>query len=172
MIRHGPSRLADGDLVLREISPADSERLYRWRMDPANRPMFRDTALVPFDRHERFVARYFEADNTDCWFVIEAGGVPVGTIALYGLSADRAEGEWGRLVIDAGHRGRGYGKRALGLLIRYAREIGVRRLRCEVLSGNDAAEKLYRAMGFEEVASHEYGGRRFLELVAVLSGDR
>lgn len=169
MIRTGPREIAGGDLRLREITPGDSEDLYRWRMEPGTRAMFLNTGVVPFEAHQAFLARYFQPENTDRWFVIEVRGEPVGAIALYGVAADGTEAEWGRFVIAPEHRGRGWGRRSLELLIEYARSIGMRRLRCEVLAGNATAAGLYRRLGFAETGSYEDGGRRFLRLAARLN---
>jgi RimJ/RimL family protein N-acetyltransferase len=160
--------MGDGVVRLREVTPADAERLYRWRMDERSRFMFRSTAEVPFAVHRQFMERYFSEGNHDRWFVIEAEGSPVGTITLYGFSADGSEAEWGRLVVDPGQRGHGYAGRALALLIAHARELGVRTLRCEVLEGNDVAAGLYTAAGFRTTGVDEAGGRRFLQLALPL----
>lgn len=131
--------------------------------------MFRSTEAAPFETHESFLGRYFRPENHDRWFVIEAEGAPVGAIALYGFSEDGSEAEWGRLVVAPEARGRGYGKRALELLVEHARGIGVRLLRCEVLAGNVAAEAIYGELGFVETGREETGGRVFRYLARELS---
>lgn len=168
MISHGPREAGDGVVRLREVAPADAAELYRWRMEPGTRGRFRGTDVVPYETHVAFLDRYFHPGNRDRWFVIEAEGRAVGAIALYDFSPDGAAAEWGRFVVSPEHRGRGWGRRALTLLMDYARAIGVRDLRCEVLAGNAAAEGLYRRLGFVETGSYEHGGRRFLELATVL----
>jgi RimJ/RimL family protein N-acetyltransferase len=167
MIHGGGSTISgggDGEIRLREITPADVDLLYRWRMDPATRAQFRGAEEVPFAAHQAYVARYFEPANTDRWFIVEAGGEPVGALALYGFADGGAAAEWGRFVIAPEHRGRGWGRRSLELLLAHARGLGVRRLRCEVLAGNAAAAGLYRRLGFLETGADEHGGRRFLQL--------
>jgi RimJ/RimL family protein N-acetyltransferase len=154
---------------LREVTRADAADLYRWRMDPRSRTGFRDTREVPYEAHLAYLDRYFHPANTDRWLIIEAGGEPVGSIALYDLSPDGSEAEWGRFVIAPEHRGKGWGRRSLELLIDHARETGVRRLRCEVLAGNAAAEELYRRLGFTETGSYEDGGRTFRRLALRLT---
>ncbi len=172
MIHQGPREIADGvaddNIRLREVTPEDAEALYRWRMEPATRGQFRGTAEVPFAAHQAYLARYFEPANSDRWFVIEALGEPVGAIALYDLSPDGAEAEWGRFVLDPERRGRGWGRRSLQLLIAHARSLGIGRLRCEVLAGNAVAEGLYHRLGFVETGSYEQEGRRFLQLALPL----
>lgn len=154
---------------LREVTPADAADLYRWRMDPETRRQFHDTREVPYEAHLAFVERHFDPANTDRWLIVEASDEPVGAIALYDLSPDGAEAEWGRFVIAPEHRGKGWGRRALELLIEHARGLGVRRLRCEVLAGNTAAEELYRRLGFTETGSYQDGGRTFRRLSLTLT---
>ena len=143
----------------------DAPELYRWRMDDASRPMFRSTERVPYEAHLDFLQRYFDPGNTDRWFVIEEHGAPVGSIVLYDIDADARRGGVG----TPGHRAgapqsRGLASRGLSLLVRHARELGLRRLRCEVLAGNAHAEKLYREAGFRETGVEDAGGRRFVQL--------
>jgi RimJ/RimL family protein N-acetyltransferase len=168
VISSGPREIGDADFRLREVTPADSQNLYRWRMDSSSRPMFRSTEKVPFGAHASLLARYFSPDNLDRWFVIEAHGAPVGAITLHGPSAGGEEAEWGRLVVAPEARGRGYGRRALALLIEDARRIGLSRLRCEVLAGNAAAEAIYGELGFRETGRDETEGRIFRYLAMEL----
>lgn len=164
MIRSGPRAFGDGEIRLREVTPEDSADLYRWRMEPATRGQFRGTAEVPFAAHEAYLARYFAPENTDRWFIIEAAGEAVGALALYDLSADGRAAEWGRFVIAPEHRGRGWGRRSVALLIAHARALGVRDLSCEVLAGNAVAAGLYGRLGFVATGSYEHEGRRFLQM--------
>jgi RimJ/RimL family protein N-acetyltransferase len=80
------------------------------------------------------------------------------------VDAARGEAEWGRLVIAPELRSRGLATRGLSLLVRHARALGLRRLRCEVLSGNAHADALYRKAGFRETGVEDVGGRRFVQL--------
>jgi len=168
VILSGPREIGEADFRLREVTLADSQNLYRWRMDPSSRPMFRSTEKVPFEAHASLLARYFSPDNRDRWFVIEADGAPVGAITVHEPPAGSTEAEWGRLVVAPEARGRGYGKQALTLLIEYARRTGLSRLRCEVLAGNAAAETIYRELGFHETGREESEGRVFRYLAMEL----
>jgi RimJ/RimL family protein N-acetyltransferase len=133
--------------------------------------MFLNTEKVPYEAHAAWVERYFQPGNTDRWFVIETAGRPVGAIALYGLSTDGTEAEWGRFVVAPEERSRGYGGRSLALLIKHARQIGLKRLTCHVLVGNPAAERLYTQAGFVETGQKESSGRDFRYLVLELTAD-
>jgi RimJ/RimL family protein N-acetyltransferase len=169
VIRSGPREIGTLELRLREVTPADSENLYGWRMDPQSRPMFRSTELVPFETHEKFFAGYFSPENNDHWFVIEADGRSVGAICLFAPTAEPSEAEWGRLVLAPEERGKGYARRALELLVEHARRSGIRKLRCEVVAGNPAAEAIYSRLGFREIGREEVGRRTFRYLSRELS---
>jgi RimJ/RimL family protein N-acetyltransferase len=82
VIHDGTHDVGTGPTKLREIRREDAAALYAWRMDPASRPMFRSTALVPFEEHLRRVDDYFRPENSDQWFVVEVDGRPVGTVSL------------------------------------------------------------------------------------------
>lgn len=158
--------LTDGGIALREITPDDIPLLYAWRNDPENRPMFRDDRPLNFDSHSRFVQRHFEDAPGDYWWIVEASGVPVGTISLYRFSAGRRVCEFGRFIISREHRGRGYGRRALMLAIGRARSLGVERISCEVLSSNEPALRLYNSLGFTTKGIDQAGQRSFVLLEA------
>lgn len=164
MTDNGRPLLQDDVVSLREVTLADARALYRWRSDPRSRDCFRATTLGSYESHLRFVQRHLASDSRDRWFVIEAEGRPVGSIALYDFAEDSRSAEWGRLVVDPDLRGRGYGRRALELLIDLARKLGLDRLRCEVLVGNTRAEGLYRSLGFVETRRESVAGRHFQHL--------
>jgi ribosomal protein S18 acetylase RimI-like enzyme len=86
-------------------------------------------------------------------FVVEADGERVGVLWI----AARESG--GRRVcfiydieIDAGFRGRGYGKAAMLLAEEEARRRGLARIELNVFGGNDVARGLYRSLGYVETS--------------------
>ena len=163
MIRSGPTEIGDGLVRLREVTPADAERLHAWRMEPETRQMFRNTEPVPLETHLRFVDAYFRPDNDDRWFIIEAEGRPVGALALYAIE-DTGRAEWGRLLIDHSVRGRGYARRATRLMLAYARAAGLSEVHCEILDENHPSLRVNRAEGFVDVGERLIDGRRFIVL--------
>jgi len=162
LIRGGPREIEDGEARLREVTLEDAPELYRWRMDPSSRPMFVQTGEVPYETHVAYLRRYFAPDHTDRWFVIERQGAPVGTIALYNLSADGGEYEWGRLVVAPEHRGHGMAMHAFRLLLRYGRAVGTRRILSEVLEENTRVCAMHDQLAFRRAEIREHGGRRFV----------
>lgn len=170
MIRRGPRRLGDDRLSLREIVPGDVDDLFRWRSQPRVQPLFHSTAAVSRQEHGRFVARYFEPDNDDAWFVIEVDREAAGAVALYRTGS---AGEWeaGRIVLDArfrGHGGFSRARRAIALLQDFARAAGHVSMRCEVLADNRVMLGIVRSLGFVDQVRDVRNGRPFIELVAPL----
>lgn len=159
----------DSGIALRAITGADTFRLYDWRNAPDTRPMFRDIRPLDFETHRRFVTKALEGEPRAYWFIVEASKVPVGTISLYNFSRDGRECEFGRFIIAAGYRGRGYGRRALARLMELARSLGVERVRCEVLASNEPALRLYASLGFCPKNEGRDGDRCFVLMEAELS---
>src|SRR5579859_1040208 len=165
----GETALTDGVVTLRKVTEDDSEVLYRLRMDPLSRPMFRNTGVAPFQLHREVVSNHLQSHSGDCWFIIEAGRKTVGAVALYNFEDEGRTSEWGRFVISPEARQLGYGRRALRLLMQHARSVGVRTLHCEVLATNFVAVRLYRDLGFVQTGVREDAGRSFLEFAATLN---
>jgi RimJ/RimL family protein N-acetyltransferase len=162
--------LSDGVVALRRIAPGDIPRLYEWRNDPGTRRMFRDSRPLEFESHRRFVEGYLESGAPGYWLIVEAADIPVGTISLYDFSADGRECEFGRFIIAPGHRGSGYGRRTLALLMAFAASLGVKRIRCEVLASNEPALCLYGSLGFRSQGQDGSGERTFVLMETELSG--
>lgn len=61
-----------------------------------------------------------------------------------------------RLMIDAGHQGKGYGRQALEQVLDLLRQEGEKKeLQINYVKGNDGAAHLYRSMGFAETGEME-----------------
>ena len=168
MIRSGPRELTNGDYTLREITPADAQRLYDWRMEPSTRAMFKTTDLIPYETHQRFIDRYFDPSNDERWLVLEHEGKPVATLALYDTAPD-GSCEWGRHLVPVELRGRGYGEKIFEMMIEYARRAGFRKIRAEVLADNEPALRCYPKFGFKTEKQYEERGREYRQLLLELS---
>jgi diamine N-acetyltransferase len=97
---------------------------------------------------------YFHRE--EAWFRgIYAGDEPVGFVMLYDSPAEGVYFLW-RLMIDERFQGRGYGRRALELLVDYvrarpnAKELGV-----SYHKGAGSPEGFYRKLGFVETGEME-----------------
>ena len=56
------------------------------------------------------------------------------------------------MAVDEAHRGKGYGRAAMGLAEEEARLRGIGRIELNVFGGNDVARGLYLSLGYVETS--------------------
>lgn len=125
-------------------------------------------AMVPGVEHvhadaERMPGPYV-APLGGLWLAV-SNGSGVGCVALRPLGDGVAEVK--RMFVDAGWRGRGVGRALMKTVIAGARERGHRTLRLGTLDDMEAAQRLYRSLGFAPIARYrpdEMLDTRFYEL--------
>jgi ribosomal protein S18 acetylase RimI-like enzyme len=121
-----------------------------WVRSPAERDAWASLSEAPgpevFDR--------WHADADITAFVLEDDGAPIA----YGeVWADEAEdeAELARIVVDPAARGRGVGRRFVGMLADRAKGSGLSEVILRVHPTNAAALACYAAAGFEPLAAAE-----------------
>ena len=102
----------------------------------------------------------FTQNDYDRELGLMAVGAPPGPEVMMGVSrlvttSDRQDAEFALIVADAWH-GKGLGSKLMERLIQVAREMGVKRLKGDVLSGNHPMLALMSKLGF--VLSKDEGG--------------
>ena len=98
---------------------------------------------------------YFEPR---AWFrAVYVGKTPVGFLMLHD-DPDKGEYFLWRFMIDREHQGKGYGRRALDLLVEYVRcRPKARELRSSYVEGDRGPAGFYGAYGFVETGDLEHG---------------
>ena len=139
-------------VVLRSLAAADRDRLLAWRKLPEiARWMYSDHAITP-DEHARWFSGAL-ADSRRRYWVIEADRKPVGLANLYDLTPEHGRAAWAYYLADPSTRGQGIGAFVEYWVIDHVFvELGLNKLWCEVLIGNEAVWKLHEGFGFRREA--------------------
>jgi diamine N-acetyltransferase len=90
------------------------------------------------------------------WFrAIYADEDPVGFVMVF-RDPPKAFWVW-RFMIDAGHQGKGYGRRALELLVEEARQDGANEVKLSYHPGEHSPHAFYARLGFVDTGEVEDG---------------
>jgi len=115
-------------------------------LSPAHKKMVADNAISIAEAHF----------SPHAWFrAIYAGETPVGFVMIYIGPEDEEQGKlntvyflW-RLMVAEPYQGKGYGRRAVELLIDKIKAEGATELLVSCGEGEGSPEGFYRALGFE-----------------------
>lgn len=89
-----------------------------------------------------------------CILLAEKEEEIVGCVALRPL--DRQICEMKRLYVMPGHRNRKIGRLLVEAVIHQARDYGYKRLRLDTIESMNAAQSLYRSLGFRPIKPYRY----------------
>ena len=96
-------------------------------------------------------------DPSSHLYLLEESDVVVGMLTLGVYFSPTGSKAWIEdVVVDASHRGRGYGQQLVAHAIAEAKRLGVEQLMLTSNPARVAANQLYQAMGFEPKATNCY----------------
>lgn len=159
-MRHDYS-IASEELLLSPLAEEDIEYLRQLRNREENRRCFLHDALIEKERQQSWYRNYLDKEGDYMFSVREREtGHICGAVAIYALSQDKREAEFGRLLIDPERAGRGWGYEATRLACRLAFEqLKTESLSLEVFADNERALKIYERAGFVAKREREFQGR-------------
>jgi UDP-4-amino-4,6-dideoxy-N-acetyl-beta-L-altrosamine N-acetyltransferase len=139
-------------VAMRPLAVSDRDRLLAWRNQPeVARWMYSDHLIAP-QEHARWFAAAL-ADPRRRYWVIEADGRPVGLANLYDIALEHRRCAWAYYLADPSTRGQGIGAYVeFWVLDHVFSDLGLNKLWCEVLVGNEPVWKLHEGFGFTREA--------------------
>lgn len=138
--------------ALRELIPADQDRILAWRNSPDVRPFMYTDHVIPADEHARWFAG-IGGDARRAYWIIEANGTPVGLANLYDIDARHRRCAWAYYLADPSVRGMGLGSFVEYWMLQQVFETrGLHKLWCEVLISNEPVWRLHETFGFKQEA--------------------
>src|SRR5712664_805598 len=137
-------------IVLGPVMDEDSETLFRWIND-------RELVLLngPYQpvaslHHRDWFRSVQDRPDAVIFAIRDRDGRLVGTCQLVNRSPVHRSAELQIRIGDAQHRGRGYGTKAVELLLQFAfRDWNLHRVQLFVIEGNEAALRTYEKCGFK-----------------------
>lgn len=139
-------------VILRATTEEDLPRLHEFSQDVELAGL--DCAHPRAYTGERTRADYqngLKDDPGKAFFAIEADGKYIGNCGLMGLGDPHGSAELGIVIGDRAYWGRGYGREAVCLLLRYGfHYLGLRRIVLTTHAKNLRAIRCYLACGFVE----------------------
>jgi UDP-4-amino-4,6-dideoxy-N-acetyl-beta-L-altrosamine N-acetyltransferase len=157
-------------LRLRLITPDDSARVLAWRNSPEVAAYMYSDHQIGQDEHDRWFAAARTAEDRRYW-IIETDAGPVGLANLARIDPAAKRCEWAYYLGEPSTRGQGLGSRIEYIVLRHVFEtLGLNKLWCEVLAGNEAVWKLHESFGFVREAlfrQHVFKDGRFQDVVGL-----
>lgn len=164
--------LKSKNIFLRSVEPSDATKLLLWENNPAHWKVT-DTE-VPFSMHgiHQLIEQQQHIRSSGqlrLMICLNDTNEPVGAIDLYDADFKNGNAAVGILIGDAIHRGKGYAKESLELMVLYAREfLALHNLYCSIQADNIESINLFEMCGFEKIGVRKewflYKGQRIDEI--------
>jgi RimJ/RimL family protein N-acetyltransferase len=153
------------NVSIRKFERADIPLKVGWINNPENNRFLHYDLPLCIEKTEKwFDAVSARTDRFDA--VIEADGIPVGTIGLLSIDRKNGKSEFYVAMGDVAFKGKGIAAAASRLLLRHAfKVLGLNRIYLFTEVGNLPAQRLFERLGFEregELKQDVVSGGRFV----------
>ena len=148
------------DIKLRKIKISDKKYFAKWWRD---KDLLKLTSGILKRITDKEVSEYFLkilASKSDFHYIILAGRKVIGHIAL-----EKRKSGWYETQIVIGeknYQSKGYGTKAIKLLINKAKKTNIEKIYLEVRSNNVRAIKAYEKCGFRKAGIKKYPKNKYL----------
>lgn len=149
--------LSDALITLRALDPADLDAMFIWENDTSLWDV--GNTIAPFSRHQlwEYLQNYdgniYKTGQLRLMVELKETHEVIGTVDFYDFDAFNNRAFLG-LLIDEKYKGKGYGKRTLSLMLKYAFDfLGINQCLAYIPEDNKASYNLFKSSGFEEVGT-------------------
>ena len=152
---------------IRKFERMDIPKKVEWINNPENNQFLHYDIPISVEKTEKWFDGH-EGETTRFDAVIEADGIPVGTIGLLSIDRKNSKAEYYIAMGEVSYKGKGVAKEASRLILTYGFEkLGLNRIYLFTEVENVAAQKLFERVGFiregiirQDIVSHgEYVDR-------------
>lgn len=135
-------------VTIRRFEKKDIPKKVEWINNPANnRYLHYDIPISVSGTEKWFDSHVGDESRYDA--VIEADGVPVGTIGLLSIDRKNCKAEYYIAMGETDYKGKGVAKEASRLILEYGFErLGLNRIYLFTEVENESAQKLFEKVGF------------------------
>ena len=156
-------------VTIRKFQRTDIPKKVEWINNPENNQFLHYDLPLTVEKTEKWFASH-ESDNNRYDAVIEADGIPVGTIGLLSIDRKNSKAEYYIAMGETEYKGKGIAKEASRLILAYGFEkLGLNRIYLFTETENTIAQQLFERVGFvkegilkQDVFSHG----RFVDRIA------
>jgi len=148
------------DIKLRKVKISDKKYFAKWWRDKS---LLKLTSGILKRITDKEVIEYFLkmlTNKDDTHYIIMAGRKIIGHIALQ----KRKNGWYETQIIigEKNYQGKGYGTKAINLLINKAKQADIKKIYLEVRPNNIRAIKAYEKCGFKKTGIKKYPKNKYL----------
>ena len=141
--------MQDARITIRKFEKSDIPKKVEWINNPANNRFLHYNIPLSIEGTERWFDSH-QGETTRYDAVIEADGVPVGTIGLLSIDRKNSKAEYYIAMGETAYKGKGVAKEASRLILAYGfEELGLNRIYLFTEADNIAAQKLFERVGFK-----------------------
>ncbi|APY00669.1 GNAT family N-acetyltransferase [Lacinutrix venerupis] len=142
-------------IYLRALEPEDLEFIHAIENDESIWEL--SSTITPYSRF--LIKEYLEHAHKDIYevkqlrlLISDYNNVKIGLIDVFDFDVKNQRAGIGILIHNANNRGKGYGKEALSLLVKYCfMHLDLHQLYCNISENNMASIALFENEGFEKV---------------------
>ncbi len=149
------------EITIRRFERTDIPKKVEWVNNPENNMFLHYDVPICVEKTEKWFDSHL-GEDTRYDAVIEADGVPVGTIGLLSIDRKNSKAEYYIAMGETSYKGKGVAKEASRLILQYGLEVlGLNRIYLFTEVENVSAQKLFERVGFvreglirQDIVSH------------------